>query len=114
LASVSRSVGAAHEGKGSISFFWSDGSRAPFKRLDYPEFSGELSLDASWDAMIAAAETLARAADALFVRADFYCAGGRPYFSELTFYPCGGTMFFDPPEYDRVVGDMLELPLEAM
>lgn len=108
LVCVSRGLGNFE--KGSVSFFFPDGSRAPFKRLDYPDYPGEDPLPPSCADMIEAAEKLASAADAPFVRVDFYDVGGRPYFSEFTFYPCGGTMFLDPPEYDGVLGAMLDLP----
>ena len=112
LVCVSRAVGAAHEGQGSISFFWPDGERAPFKRADYPDFPSDLVFPAAYDEMYAAAEVLSHATGAPFVRVDLYCASERPFFSEFTFYPCGGTIFFDPPEFDRVVGDLLDLPTQ--
>ena len=103
---ISRSLG---DTDGCVSFYNSDGTRAPFKRVDYPECPGADVLPRHIDEMKALAETLAKRADVPFVRVDFYEAGGRIYFSEFTFYPCGGTMFFDPPEYDEKMGKELQL-----
>lgn len=108
LVCISRGLGDFDTG--SVSFFFPDGSRAPFKRLDYPDYPGESPLPPSYADMVQAAEALASAAEAPFLRVDFYDMGGRPYFSEFTFYPCGGTMFLDPPESDAVLGLMLDLP----
>lgn len=109
---VSRGLGDFSTG--SVSFFYPDGSRAPFKREDYPEYEGINILPKSFENMKAAAEKLAAKAHAPFIRVDFYEVAGHPYFSEFTFYPCGGTIFFEPPEYDLVLGKLLQLPKTEM
>lgn len=43
------------------------------------------------------------------VRVDFYTRGSEVYFGELTFYHWGGAMPFDPPEWDRKMGDWIDL-----
>ena len=113
IVCVSRAVNAAHAGAGCVSFFYPDGSKAPFKRSDYPEFPGDEVLPQSYLAMYEAAERLACASGAPFVRVDFYDVAGKPYFSEFTFYPCGGTMFLDPAGYDLALGELLVLPKEG-
>ena len=45
-----------------------------------------------------------------FVRVDFYDIENQIYFGELTFYPGGGYIPFEPKEYDKILGDMLQLP----
>ena len=45
-----------------------------------------------------------------FLRVDFYEVNGRAYFSEFTFFSDGGTAQFDPPEWDRKLGDWIRLP----
>lgn len=45
-----------------------------------------------------------------FLRVDLYNVNGKVYFSELTFYPASGYGFFNPPEWDRKLGDMIILP----
>ena len=44
------------------------------------------------------------------VRVDFYNVDGKIYFGEMTFTSGSGTYKFDPPEWDRKFGDMMELP----
>lgn len=41
-----------------------------------------------------------------FVRVDFYLVGGRAWFGELTHYVANACDRFDPPEWDRILGDM--------
>jgi len=105
---ISRGLGDFSSG--TVSFYYPDGRPAPFKRVDYPECPPCQRLPEQFERMKAAAETLASAADVPFVRIDFYESGGHAYFSEFTFYPCGGSIFFDPPIYDKILGDMLSLP----
>lgn len=45
-----------------------------------------------------------------FVRVDLYNIEGNIYFSELTFFPASGYNTFEPKEWDRTIGDYLELP----
>ena len=54
------------------------------------------------------AENLSK--DFPFVRIDFYCVEGQIYFGEYTFYHNGGFSSFNPPEWDRKLGEMLTLP----
>lgn len=44
-----------------------------------------------------------------FLRVDFYIINERIYFGELTFFHMSGCETFDPPEYDRIFGDYLDL-----
>ena len=43
------------------------------------------------------------------VRLDWYSVNGRLYFGEITFYDASGFEAFNPPEYDRMLGDMIDL-----
>lgn len=45
-----------------------------------------------------------------FVRTDFYIVGGRVFFGEMTFYPATGMKPFEPAEWDRKLGELIELP----
>lgn len=45
-----------------------------------------------------------------FVRMDFYEVEGNLYFGETTFTPGNGFIKFEPKEYDRKFGDLLDLP----
>ena len=57
-----------------------------------------------WQAMVEAAETLARDVD--FVRVDFYDTPNGIYFGELTNTPSGGFLPFYPNSYDRYLGSL--------
>ena len=48
--------------------------------------------------------------DIPFVRVDLYEIAGKIFFGELTFYPSSGFIRFKPKEYDKIIGDMLDLP----
>jgi len=55
-------------------------------------------------AMMDVAEALA--AGFPYARIDLYQHQGRIYFGEITHYPSAGLGVFDPPEFDRVLGDL--------
>lgn len=44
------------------------------------------------------------------VRVDFYEVNGKAYFGELTFTHWSGFTPFEPPEWDKIFGDWIELP----
>lgn len=44
------------------------------------------------------------------MRVDFYVHDGQIYFGELTFFTWSGFIPFEPPEWDKKIGDMFELP----
>ena len=44
-----------------------------------------------------------------FVRVDLYDLEGQVWFGELTFFPSNGMEWFNPPEWDRKLGDMIHL-----
>lgn len=60
------------------------------------------------DELIAISEKLATRIPQ--VRVDLYRHNGQLYFGELTFYTWAGFMDFHPKEYDRILGDMFDLP----
>lgn len=45
-----------------------------------------------------------------FVRIDLYNNDGKILFGEITFYPGSGHLYFNPSEYDMILGNMLKLP----
>lgn len=47
-----------------------------------------------------------------FVRVDFFEVNGRLFMGEMTFTPMSGMGMFDPPEWDKKLGDLLTLPQE--
>lgn len=90
-----------------ISFLSMDWSFAPFSRTDYEPFEELPEKPDCYDEMVGLARRLAEGIP--FVRADLFVYQGQPRFSEMTFSPCGGFMTFDPPEWDKRLGDQLEL-----
>lgn len=60
--------------------------------------------------MLDMAEALAKKADnPKHVRVDFYVIKGKVYFGEMTFYHGAGIEDFMPPEYNKILGDLIEL-----
>ena len=80
--------------------------RMPFKR-HYPASETEIKRPESYEEMIHLAELLS--CNIPFLRVDFYEIMGRPYLGELTFFPGNGFEEFDPPEWDKILGDWIEL-----
>lgn len=48
-----------------------------------------------------------------FVRVDFFEVQGKLYIGEITFTPMAGAGVFEPPEWDRILGDYLTLPVRG-
>lgn len=61
-----------------------------------------------FEKMCALAEELSQ--NIPLLRVDFYEVDGKIYFGELTFSHWGGMMPFEPVEWDRKLGDWIELP----
>lgn len=49
-----------------------------------------------------------------FSRIDFFEINKQVYFGEITFYPAGGWVAFDPPEWDTILGNMLNLEINTL
>lgn len=77
--------------------------RLPFT-TSYPMDKKSIQRPVSLEPMIEAAEVLSERYS--FVRVDFYEIGSSPRFGELTYYPESGWGRFDPPEFDRMIGDL--------
>lgn len=61
--------------------------------------------------MIDIAETLSQPFD--YIRVDLYFVKNKIYFGEFTLHHGGGRERFDPPEYDKILGDKLILSLPS-
>lgn len=48
-----------------------------------------------------------------FSRIDFYEIEDKIYFGEITFFPSSGLVGFQPDEWDRKLGDWLQLPIRG-
>ncbi len=80
--------------------------KQPFSLL-YPASSREIPRPRTLDTMVEIAGTLADGFP--FMRVDLYSTCHGVYFGELTFHPDGGYGPFAPPEYDVLLGEMLDL-----
>lgn len=90
-----------------MSFLTMDWEFAPFGRSDFLKLEELPEKPSKFDEMVVLAKKLSK--DLPFLRVDLYQVKEKVYFSELTFSPCGGYMPFEPIEYDRKLGDMLEI-----
>lgn len=70
----------------------------------YPS-AGDQPKPAMLTEMIAIAETLGR--EFPLVRIDLYEHQNHVYFGEITHTPGGGFEGFDPPEFDRALGELI-------
>lgn len=90
-----------------VTFFDKDWNVMPFSR-HYQRSEEEIKKPNCYDEMIEIAETLAK--DLCFARIDLYEIDNQPAFGEITFFPGNGQEEFDPPEWDKRMGDWLKLP----
>jgi len=97
----------------SISFYDLNGNEMPFHRKDYKTIEGKLNLPDNFQEMLDIAQNLANDVNAPFVRIDLYSIAGKTKFSEITFSPCNGMIPFNPEEWDGIIGDWLQLPIET-
>lgn len=91
----------------TINYYDTQWNLLPFKQ-NYPTNSAEIPRPKQLDQILEIAQKLSQPFP--FVRVDLYEAPTRIYFSELTFYSDAGTALFDPPEWDKILGDYLQLP----
>ena len=91
-------------------FYTPEWGRMTVKRPKIPNSSVSIPKPEKLDEMLVLAQKLSK--DISFLRVDFYVIEGKVYFSELTFFPASGFEGFDPPEWDRIFGDWLVLPMK--
>ena len=91
-----------------IDFYDLNWNLMPFYRTDYHRL-GQIEKPKKLSEMIGIARKLSKGVP--FVRIDLFEVDGKVYFSEFTLCPASGYMPFVPKEYDRIVGDWLELPV---
>ncbi len=101
------SVGLDDHATALISFLTLDWEFAPFQRIDYAHYETLPEKPQHLDEMIDIARKLSEGHR--FLRIDLYEYEGQVYFSEYTIIPNGGFMKFDPPEYDKIIGEWLRL-----
>lgn len=98
-------------GKGYACHYTPDWVKLPFHDPDYlPLYPGEVMRPKRFDEMLRVAQTIGREFD--FLRIDLYASDDWVRVGELTLYPGGGFERFDPPQYDRLLGDKWTLGFE--
>lgn len=85
-----------------------DWSLLPFHKLDSPPNPIGRPRPQRLDEMVEVARELSR--DFCLVRVDLYHLPDRVYFGEMTFTPDAGMAPLEPPEWDRKLGDLVDLP----
>ena len=104
------SEGLSNHKTAKISFADMNYKKTEFYRKDYKPFTNLPPKPKNFEKMKELAKKLSK--NIPFVRVDFYEIENKVFFSELTFYPCAGYIPFEPEKYDKILGDMLELPKE--
>jgi hypothetical protein len=87
-------------------FFDRDFKGLPFWR-GYQPPPYNIEKPTNYNKMVELAEFLSK--EMPFVRIDFYNINGQIYFGEFTFTPGNGVEPFHPEEWDKIVGDWLEI-----
>ena len=91
-------------------YYDTNGNRLDFGEVDFPPDPNRvITLPNNLDQMIQYAEKLSSGIP--FLRADFYNVDESVYFGELTFYPASGFGKIEPEEWDRILGQWIELPV---
>lgn len=90
-----------------IDFYDLNWNLMPFYRTDYHRL-GLIEKPENLSTMIQISRQLSK--NVPFVRIDLFEVKRKVYFSEFTLCPASGFMPFVPKEYDRIIGDWLELP----
>lgn len=91
-------------------FFDLKGNLLNFNQKGYFKNPNTPQLPKRLDQMTTLARMLAK--DTYHLRVDFYEVDGKVYVGELTFFDGGGFAGFEPVEYDRILGDMIHLPIQ--
>ena len=99
--------GAGEHQEINIDFYDLNWKKMPFSR-QHPSSNVITNRPRNYNEMIKLSEKLSE--NIPFVRMDWYEINGKTYFGEMTFYPSSGFGKFEPEKYDKILGDMLELP----
>ena len=91
-----------------MTFLTLDWKLAPFSRSDHEQLPVIPERPCCFDEMVEYATALSDGIP--FVRVDFFLIENIVYFSEFTFSPGGGYGIFSPEEWERKIGDWIDLP----
>lgn len=87
-------------------FYDMDFNLLPLK-IENPNFPGSIKSPPEFNDMKRIAEKLSQGYK--HVRVDLYDINGHVYFSELTFQHWGGVSYINPPEWDKIMGDWIQI-----
>ncbi len=90
-----------------ISFVTLNWQFAKYMRSDYASLDVLPPKPKKLNQMIELAKILSK--NLRFIRVDFYEVNGKVYFGEITFHPNAGFNPFSSEEYDRELGDFINL-----
>ena len=88
---------------GKLGFLDRDWKLMPYHRKNYKPLEKQPPKPANYEIMVQIAETLSEGFP--HVRVDLYNLDGKIYFGEMTFTTAAGYGEFDPPEFDRILGN---------
>lgn len=93
-----------------VNFYDRNWIKLPFSR-HYPNSEDDLPMPTNYELMIRLAEKLSK--NLRFARIDLYNVNGKIYFGEITFYPGSGWEEFTPFEWDKKLGDFINIESTA-
>ena len=97
-------VDIRQDNQGYSCAYTADWEKLPFYDPDYfPFFPGDLPRPRQLDTMIEIAAKLGAELD--FARIDLFVSDEHVHVGEITLYPGGGFERFEPPEWERVIGE---------
>lgn len=91
-----------------MNFLNLDWEKTPFQRNDFSEFDTLPPKPQNFEKMIEFAKILSE--NIPFVRVDFYEINHNLFFGEMTFFPGGGMVEFEPMQWNKIIGDYIDLP----
>lgn len=92
---------------GKLGFLDRDFKLMPYHRKEYKPLESQPPKPENYEKMVEIAETLSEGFP--HVRVDLYNINGNIYFGEMTFTTTAGQGLFEPPEFDRILGDQWEI-----
>ena len=88
---------------GRLGFLDRDWNLMPYHKKQYKPLEAQPPKPANYEKMLEIAETLSEGFP--HVRVDLYNIDGKIYFGEMTFTTTAGYGAFEPPEFDRILGE---------
>lgn len=88
-------------------FYDFDFNPTPFYRDDHPGLGDDAEKPKNMEKMIEYARILSKGT--AFLRVDLYEVNNHVYFSELTFTPAAGFVSFKPEEWNKTMGDWIDI-----